>query len=417
MPRVLVLWAVIFASFAGDYAFAQPAIAPDEGVKHITWKDAANAVGQTVYVSGKIVNVGKTNRIAFLNFEDKRPPAFTAVIFSDNWPKFSGDLRELYNGKIVEIRGLITKYQDRPQIVVTRPEQIKIVSEMPATEKLASKPVIEWSGNPNEIVVCTFNSLNLFDDNDDPYTNDEGTRAKPREEMEHWAAAIRKVNPDIIAMQEVENRGYLEKFVQIFLGDMGYKHIAHFDGNDLRGIDVALLSRAPIGEVTSRRHLEFEGPDGVMRQFQRDVPVITVMPKDSEPIEFWPVHLKSKADGAETSEPIRLAEAAELRRLLDTKLKANPNARIIVLGDFNDTRESKSLTTIFGSGETAMWAPVAKETEDSIANLEFPNLIDFITCSPAMAKLYVEDSCQIRRAPAEQDGSDHDPLWAKFKLN
>jgi endonuclease/exonuclease/phosphatase family metal-dependent hydrolase len=363
------------------------------------------------------VNVGKTNRIAFLNFEDKRPPAFTAVIFSDNWPKFSGDLRELYNGKIVEIRGLITKYQDRPQVVVTRPEQIKILSEMPATEKLASQPTIEWSDNPNEIVVCTFNTLNLFDDNDDPYTNDEGTRAKPREEMENWATAIRKINPDVIALQEVENRGYLEKFVQIFLGDMGYNHIAHFDGNDLRGIDVALLSRAPIGEVTSRRHLEFEGPDGIMRRFNRDIPAITVMPKDSEPIEFWPVHLKSKADGAETSEPIRLAEAAELRRLLDAKLKANPNARIIVLGDFNDHRDSKSLTTIFGSGETAMWAPEAKETEDSIANTEFPHLIDFITCSPAMAKLYIEDSCQIRRAPDSQDGSDHDPLWAKFKLN
>lgn len=416
MLRALILFAFIVSSPA-SYLFAQPAIAPDEGVKHITWKDAANAVGDTVYVSGKIVNVGKTNRIAFLNFEDKRPPAFTAVIFSDSWPKFSGDLRELYNGKIVEIRGLITKYQDRPQIVVTRPEQIKILSEMPATEKRASQPTIEWSGNPNEIVVCTFNTLNLFDDNDDPYTNDEGTRAKPREEMEKWAAAIRKVNPDVVALQEVENRGYLEKFVQIFLGDMGYNHIAHFDGNDLRGIDVALLSRAPIGEVTSRRHLEFKGPDGVTRRFQRDVPAITIMPKDSEPIEIWPVHLKSKSDGAETSEPIRLAEAAELRRLLDAKLKADPNARIIVLGDFNDHRDSKSLVTFFSTGDKAMWAPVAKETEDSIANLEFPNLIDFITCSPAMAKLYIQDSCQIRRAPAEQDGSDHDPLWAKFKLN
>jgi len=34
-----------------------------------------------------------------------------------------------------------------------------------------------------------------------------------------------------------------------------------------------------------------------------------------------------------------------------------------------------------------------------------------------MRKLYVEDSCQVRRVPADQDGSDHDPVWAKFKLN
>ncbi len=398
---------------------AQPAIDPDEGVKHLNWKDAASAVGQTVYVSGKITSVGKTNRIAFLNFDEERPPAFVAVVFKENWGKFPGDLKETYFNKIIEVRGMITAYQDKPQVVVTRPEQIKILAELPETETLQSKPVARWSDDPNQIVVCTFNVLNLFDDVDDPYTNDEGTPAKPRAEMEHWAAAIRKINPDVISLQEVENRGYLERFNKIFLADMGYNYVVHFDGNDLRGIDVALLSRAPIGEVTSRRHLRFTGPDGVERGFQRDVPAITVMPKDAAPIEIWPVHLKSKADGAETSEPIRLAEVAELRKLLDAKLAADPNARIIVTGDFNDTRDSTSMTTVFGAGQTAMWAPVAKETEDSVPDLEYPDRqpIDFITCSPAMKTMYIEDSCQVRRAPVEVDGSDHDPVWAKFKLN
>jgi endonuclease/exonuclease/phosphatase family metal-dependent hydrolase len=66
-----------------------------------------------------------------------------------------------------------------------------------------------------------------------------------------------------------------------------------------------------------------------------------------------------------------------------------------------------------------MWAPEAKETADSIADPEFPEArppIDFITVSPAMRKLYIEDSCQVMRAPDEVDGSDHDPVWAKFKL-
>jgi endonuclease/exonuclease/phosphatase family metal-dependent hydrolase len=400
-------------------AQSKPAIDPNEGIKHINWKDAGSAIGQTVFVSGKIVNVGKTERVAFLNFEDKRPPGFVGVVFSDNWSKFPGDLRDTYKGKIVEIRGLVTTYQDRPQMVITRPEQIKILDEMPATEKLATQPGIEWSADPNKIVVCTFNSLNLFDDVDDPYTNDEGTRAKPREELEKFAEALRKVNADVVVLQEVENRGYLERFVKLFLGDMGYEHIVHFDGNDLRGIDVALLSRAPIGEVTSRRHLEFKGPDDVTRHFQRDVPAIAVVPKVGPPLEIWPVHLKSKSDSAETSEPIRLAEAAELRRLLDAKFAANSDARIIIMGDFNDTRESKSLATIFGSGAAAMWAPEIKETEDSIPDPEFPNgrpPIDFITMSPALKAMYVEGSCQTRRSPAEYDGSDHDPQWAVFKL-
>jgi endonuclease/exonuclease/phosphatase family metal-dependent hydrolase len=198
---------------------------------------------------------------------------------------------------------------------------------------------------------------------------------------------------------------------------MGYRHVEHFDGNDLRGIDVCLLSRAPIGEVTSRRHLRFVGPDGVERKFQRDVPAITVLPPGGEPIEFWVVHFKSKGDSAETSEPIRQAETTELRRLLDARMAADSAARIVVLGDFNDTRESVSMTTIFGSGPTAMWAPVAKETPDSLP-VEHPEWlpIDFIVCSPAMAGQYVEDSCQVRKAPATVDGSDHDPVFARFRL-
>ena len=283
MPRLATSLCALVLIATVSLLHAQPAIDPDEGVKHIDWKDAKDAVGQTVYVSGKIVTVGKTNRIAFLNFDSERPPGFVAVIFNDHWDKFPGDLRELYQGKIVEIRGLVTTYQDKPQLVVTRPEQIKVLDAMPATEKIESTPVTTWSDDPNQIVICTFNSLNLFDDVDDPYTNDEGTPAKSREAMEQWAAAIRKINPDVISLQEVENRGYLERFNKIFLADMGYNYVVHFDGNDLRGIDVALLSRAPIGEVTSRRHLPFTGPDGVERGFQRDVPAITVLPKDAEP--------------------------------------------------------------------------------------------------------------------------------------
>jgi endonuclease/exonuclease/phosphatase family metal-dependent hydrolase len=398
---------------------AQSAIATDEGIKHINWKDAKDAIGQTVFVSGKVVTVGGTDRITFINFDTERPPVFAALVFRENRDKFPGDLRELYQGKIIEVRGLVVTYQDRPQIVITRPEQIKILDELPATEKVENKPKETWSGDPNQIVICTLNALNLFDDADDPYTTDEATPSKPREELDHLAATIRKVNADVVALQEVENRGYLERFVKLLLPDMGYNYIVQFDGNDPRGIDVALLSRAPIGEVTSRRHLRFIGPDGAERKFNRDVPAITVMPKGAEPFEIWPVHLKSKADSAETSEPIRLAEAAELRRLLDAKLAANPNARIIVAGDFNDTRDSGAVAKILGSGTTTMWAPEAKETEGSIPDPEYPDRqpIDFITCSSAMKALYIEESCQVMRAPAEQDGSDHDPVWAKFKLN
>jgi endonuclease/exonuclease/phosphatase family metal-dependent hydrolase len=416
-PLMLIVLILVTARFTA----AEPAIGPDEGVKHIAWTDAANAIGETVYVSGTIVGTGKAgDRIAFLNFDQDRPPGFVAVIFSDHWDKFPGDPTELYKDKIVEIHGTIGIHKGKPQIVVTRPEQIEVLEALPPTEEVEAKQVTTWSGDPHQIVISIFNVENLFDDADDPYSHDEGTPGKSRDALEKIAAAIRRVNADVVALQEVESRGILERFVTLFLPEMGYSHVVHFEGNDKRGIDVALLSRAPIGEVTSRRHLEFSGPDGVTRRFQRDVPAITVMPRDSAAFEIWPVHLKSRSDSADTSEPIRLAEAAEIRRLLDAAFAANPDARIIVAGDFNDTRESKSMAIVFGSGATEMWAPKPRETPDSQVDPEFPDgraPIDFITCSPAMRKLAIEDSAEVRRAPPSLDGSDHDPQWATFQLN
>jgi endonuclease/exonuclease/phosphatase family metal-dependent hydrolase len=413
---VALILAIARVSTADD-----PAIDPDEGVKHIAWTDAAKAVGETAYVSGKIVSTGKAgDRIAFLNFDRERPPGFVAVIFSEHWDKFPGDPTELYKDKIVEIRGTIGLHKGKPQIVVTRPDQIKVLEALPPTEELEDKSVTTWSDDPDRIVISIFNVENLFDDADDPYRHDEGTPAKSRDGLEKVAAAIRKVNADVVALQEVESRGFLERFVTVFLPDMGYSHIVHFEGNDQRGIDVALLSRAPIGEVASRRHLEFAGPDGVTRRFQRDVPAITVMPNDALPFEIWPVHFKSKSGDADASEPVRLAEAAEVRRLLDAEFAADPEARIIVAGDFNDTRESKSMAIVFGSGATEMWAPDPRETSDSRVDPEFPDgraPIDFITFSPAMRKRYIADSAEVRRAPPSQDGSDHDPQWATFQLN
>lgn len=417
----LILIALILVLATACSSGADPAIGPDEGVKHIAWTDAAGAIGETVYVSGTIVSTGKAgDRIAFLNFDREHPPGFVAVIFSDHWDKFPGDPTELYKDKIVEIHGTIGLHKGKPQIVVTRPEQIEVLEVLPPTEDVEDKQVITWSDDPNRIVISIFNVENLFDDADDPYRHDEGTPEKSRDALEKVAAAIRKVNADVVALQEVESRGFLERFVTLFLPDMGYSHIVHFEGNDKRGIDVALLSRAPIGEVTSRRHLEFVGPDGVTRRFQRDVPAITVMPSDAAPFEIWPVHFKSRSDSADTSEPIRLAEAAEMRRLLDAEFAANPDARIVVAGDFNDTRESKSMAIVLGSGATEMWAPEPRETSDSLVDPEFPEgraPIDFITCSPAMRKLFIEESAEVRRAPPSQDGSDHDPQWATFQLN
>jgi len=88
--------------------------------------DAGPHVGQTGCVSGRVLKVftsrgGNT----FLDFcEDYRECPFTSVIFSSDRQKF-GNLQSLA-GRETEIRGPITVYQGKPEIIVRDPEQIRM---------------------------------------------------------------------------------------------------------------------------------------------------------------------------------------------------------------------------------------------------------------------------------------------------
>lgn len=415
-PRSLSAVALLFL-IAGQ-AWAQQAIDPAEGRPVVKWEEARSVVGQTAFVCGKVIGVPTVGKITFINFDAQRPVRFAGVIFDDKLTNFPKPPSEMYNGKIVKISGTVSVFKDQPQIVVTSPAQVEVLDAMPTF--VPPKKATGAMAKPGEVVVAAYNMLNLFDEHDDPYKEDEGTPAKPRAEMERLAESIRNLNADVIALEEVENRFYLERFVNVFLPEMGYRDVVLFEGNDGRGIDVGLISRIPVGEVRSRRHLRFPGHDGGEARFNRDVLAVTLEPKDAEPFDVWVVHLKSNAGGREEAEPIRLAEARELRRLLDEELTENPEARLIVTGDFNDTPESETIKTIVGTGANALWS-AGNDLNDPAAvsynEGKYRSVIDFILCSPAMQKEYVKGSFQIPQGAVETTGSDHNPVKATFKLN
>jgi endonuclease/exonuclease/phosphatase family metal-dependent hydrolase len=192
-----------------------------------------------------------------------------------------------------------------------------------------------------------------------------------------------------------------------------------FEGNDHRGIDVGLISRIPVGEVVSHRHLRFPGAEGQPARFNRDVLTVNLEPPDGQPFQVWVVHLKSNSGGREAAEPIRLAESREVRALLDKELAKDSGARIMVMGDFNDTPESKTISTIVGQGATALWPTLADLKDKSLVSYNegrYRSIIDFILCSPAMHQAYVPGSFHIPQGSIGTTGSDHNPIVATFRV-
>jgi len=93
----------------------------------IDYTEAPNHIGEYACVSGKIDHVYTSQKgTTFLNFcPDYKTCPFGAVIFGSNAYKFPNPGQ--YEGKTVEITGLIRSYQGRPEIILNDPGQIKIL--------------------------------------------------------------------------------------------------------------------------------------------------------------------------------------------------------------------------------------------------------------------------------------------------
>ena len=397
------------------FAIGEEPISPDAGVPVIAWQDAGKYVDQLVIVQGRVVAARNIGKITFLNFDAAR--SFSAVIHDRNYKNFPTPPETAYDQKTIRIRGLISEFRDKPQIEITRPDQVRIVDDKDVVPPPAAPPkkVREFTG---ELTIATLNTLNLFDAHDDPYTADEGTDAKPKQQLEQLAATIHKIDADVLALEEVENRGYLEQFTAAMLGDMGYREVVCFDSNDKRGIDCAILSRFPVGPVTSYRHREFSDGSGGRMRFQRDLLRAKVEPPGAPAFEVFVVHFKSKRGSSTESDRIRLAEATEARKIMDEMLKDEPGSLFLICGDFNDTFDSPSLKMLRGSGATALkdFLSDIPKTTATYNKDPYRSMIDFILASPALGRNYVPQSYKVISGSIEQGGSDHNPVYLRFKL-
>lgn len=384
----------------------------DAGVPIIDWKDASKHVSKEVIVQGTIIVTKNTGKICFLNFDKAR--SFTAVVHEANYKNFPQPPESAYKRKLVRIHGTITTYKGKPQIEVTKPEQITVLEEATPIPPPPEHKTREFSGT---VTIGAFNLLNLFDEYDDPYHSDEGTPAKPKEQLEKVAARIRAADADVLAVEEVENRFYLERFVASMLPDMGYQHVVCFEGNDKRGIDVALLSRLPVGPVTSHMYERFSDGSGADAWFQRDLLQVRIEPPDAPAFQVFVVHLKSKRSGGE-SDQTRLAECRQARKILDHEIAKDKDALFVICGDFNDTFDSDSLKTLRGAGPAALVDFQKDLPKDAVSYNANPyrSIIDFVLASPAMGKRYEDKSYRVIDGTVETGGSDHNPVVVKFKL-
>lgn len=195
--------------------------------------------------------------------------------------------------------------------------------------------------------VATFNVRRFFD------TSCDSGRCEPGdfEEMPSQAAfdaradqlaiAIRALDADVVALQELETRGCLEA-LQSRLGDV-MPHGAFGEVGFAGSVDVAILSRTAFDRVTGHRDAEpLVLADGRTTTFSRELLEIRTRLHD-EQLAVLAAHYRSKAD----DDPLRrLAEAQVSRRIVDELVAAEPETVAILAGDLNDVPGSPPLAAL-----------------------------------------------------------------------
>jgi predicted extracellular nuclease len=149
---------------------------------------------------------------------------------------------------------------------------------------------------------------------------------------------------------EVENRKVLEDLIaQPVLANKGYD-IIHFESPDERSIDVALIYKSSVFKPFEKKNVAVELPNATDKT--RDILKVKGL-LHNDTIVVLVNHWPSKRGGSEVSDPKREIAAQTAREIVDQELIKNQKAKIILLGDFNDTPDSKAITgTLKATKET-----------------------------------------------------------------
>jgi len=210
----------------------------------------------------------------------------------------------------------------------------------------------------NAIRIMFYNVENLFDPSEDSATADEeyqpgGMRGWTYNKMKRKQINISKVvlavggwePPEVIGLCEIENRIVLLGLVNNTpLKNYRYK-IVHHDSPDPRGIDVALLYRPEKFKVLQSYPISIRFPfDTASRT--RDILFVQGIACRRDTVNIYVNHWPSKYGGAMATIPKRNYVASVLRKQTDSLLAINPNAKILIMGDLNDSPYEESVSKV-----------------------------------------------------------------------
>jgi endonuclease/exonuclease/phosphatase family metal-dependent hydrolase len=269
---------------------------------------------------------------------------------------------------------------------------------------------------------------------------DQPTESRPHPKSAEAKAKVREtitaMRPDVLALEEMgTTNALLELRAALKAGGLDFPFWEHVNGADTN-IHVAVLSRFPIVARHPHTNEDFL-LDGKRFHVSRGFVEVQIQAATNFSFTLIAAHLKSRRPVPDADEAeLRLQEARILRGIVDAHFKADPDVKLIVLGDFNDVKSSDSTKAIIGRGKFKLidTRPAERNGDDAPnPNARYDSRtitwtyhyglddtyarIDYILLSPAMARDWVAKETYIPTTPNWGVGSDHRPITAAFEID
>jgi endonuclease/exonuclease/phosphatase family metal-dependent hydrolase len=255
---------------------------------------------------------------------------------------------------------------------------------------------------------------------------------------ENCARTIGAISPDILGVVEAEDRTTLGRFNKHVLPAVGcdpFDHVMLIDGNDERGIDVGIMTRAKYPIVSIRSHVDDRDDDGLI--FSRDCAESQILMPSGETLWVLVNHLKSKGYGRPADNDARRQRQAErIRQIVDDHLDAGEKY-IAVIGDLNDTPDRPPLASLLGNSSPLKDVSQSTEFDDggragTHGNCTASSKIDYLLLSPDLFSRISAAGVERRGMwggingtlwphfpeleKSIHAGSDHAAIWAEIDL-
>lgn len=278
---------------------------------------------------------------------------------------------------------------------------------------------------PEKIKILSWNVEHFVDTHNNPYIdnareNEPADRMGNKEQL--LVEAIKKVNADIVVLQEFESSEYIRDIAERHFPELGYQFYA---GNESDGwyMNVVIMSKVPLGTMYSYGSLytpvpgikDENGNEETQVNINTRMWSVDVFPTSSYDFVLTGVHLK--AGRGERNEQMRIGQINFLKGQYNRFLREDKRTNLVMMGDFNSLPDSKEMQAVLNGKKGNRFIDPLDPSVLTHPSREPSRRLDYIVPNTNMYKELIPGSVKAEYILSKEKMvilSDHLPVIAEF---